>query len=396
MADIHESISRSIIGLLLKEPFFAHLLGSIPRVVSDRTGTIGLEIQPLCPRLLVNETYFLETLQSDEERRAAIKHEALHLAFSHFMRRTDRQVHEVFDIATDLVVNQYFCHSELPQNAITISCYPNLRLRHHETVDYYYDALINHHVRCSSTLSEDREQEGQSLQSIKQIEADKGRGSHQHWGQEKQSTRYTVEKLILAARDRTPIQRRGTIPGGVSQLFDLIAQDREPQVDWKRQLRLFGTNSRRTRVAHTMKRISKRYATRPGIKVKRHQKLLIAIDTSGSIDDDALQMFFAEVYGLWRSGAEITVIECDCEIRRSYLYRGETPTDISGGGGTDFDPVFQYVLDRPNERYDGILYLTDGYASKPQIQPPYNVLWVITPDGTSDSSAFGRAIKLTS
>lgn len=394
MTDVYESVSRAIIGLLIKEPFFAHLLGSIPREVSEKTDTIGLQLQPLCPRLLINKTYFMETLLSDEERQAAIKHEALHIAFSHFMRRSDRQIHEIFDIAADLVVNQYVRENDLPKNAITISCFPELNLRYRETVDYYYDALIEHDALQSSALSGAQQNEQNAPQAISRVLIEHGLGSHKHWGQANQSTRYAVENLIVAARNRTPARQRGTIPSGIGRMLDLILQDREPQVDWKRQMRLFGSNSRRTRVVHTMKRVSKRYATRPGIKIKRHQKLLVAVDISGSIDHDAVEMFFAEIDGLWRSGAEITVIECDCEIGRSYPYRGNYPKDISGRGGTDFDPVFQYACDHPNERYDGILYLTDGHAGEPQVRPPCRVLWVITPEGTSQNVAFGRSIKL--
>ena len=62
MPDIYESVSRSIIGLLIDEPFFAHLLGSIPREGSEKTETIGLELQTFGPRLLINEKYFLKEL----------------------------------------------------------------------------------------------------------------------------------------------------------------------------------------------------------------------------------------------------------------------------------------------------------------------------------------------
>ena len=44
MADIYQAISRTVIGLLIDEPFFAHLLGSIPREISDSTQTVGLEL----------------------------------------------------------------------------------------------------------------------------------------------------------------------------------------------------------------------------------------------------------------------------------------------------------------------------------------------------------------
>jgi predicted metal-dependent peptidase len=428
MPDIYESVSRTIIGLLIDEPFFAHLLGSIPREISDKTETIGLELQTFGPKLLINENYFLKELRTEKKRRGAIKHEALHIAFSHFMRRADQQVHAVFDIAADLVVNQHLKLSEMADDAVTLACFPELRLKPEQTLQYYYDALIAHYVKqedhqgtgsseeSQASMSEnaasgqpgtDQNTDGETSidsqddgnlsatsRAIQQLTESQGGGSHEHWGQADQATEYAVENLILRARDRTPVKQWGTIPGGIGQLIDMILQGRKPQVDWKRQLRLFGASSRRTRVVHTIKRVSKRYGTRPGIKIQRFQKLLVAIDTSGSIDMDALELFFGEIRGMWRNGAEITVIECDCEVGRTYPFRGQTPTGLSGGGGTAFDPVFQYVRERRQERFDGIIYLTDGYAARPQVRPPCRVLWVITPDGSDEATAYGPAIHL--
>ncbi|MEO2021470.1 MAG: VWA-like domain-containing protein, partial [Pirellulaceae bacterium] len=219
-------------------------------------------------------------------------------------------------------------------------------------------------------------------------------GDHQHWGTADTATTYAVENLLIRARDRTPVKDWGSIPGMIGDLIAMILQQRKPQVDWRRRLRLFGASSRRTRIVHTIKRVSKRYGTRPGIKVKRFQKLLVALDTSGSIDIDALELFFSEVRGMWRNGAEVTVIECDCEVQRVYPYRGTTPEAISGGGGTDFNPVFEYAKSNRQLQFDGIVYLTDGYAAEPTIKPPCRVLWVLTPDGTKESLAFGAAIEL--
>ena len=94
-------------------------------------------------------------------------------------------------------------------------------------------------------------------------------------------------------------------------------------------------------------------------------------------------------------GADVTVIECDCEVQRVYPYRGKTPDAVGGGGGTAFDPVMQYVRDNRQLQFDGIVYLTDGYAEKPTISPTCRLLWVVTPDGTTEYLAFGANIQLT-
>ena len=51
-----------------------------------------------------------------------------------------------------------------------------------------------------------------------------------------------------------------------------------------------------------MKRISKRYGTRPGIKIKRYQRLAVAVDTSGSIKENDFVIFFNEIHSMWKQG----------------------------------------------------------------------------------------------
>ena len=145
MPDIYEAVSRTIIGLLIDEPFFAHLLGSIPREVSDRTETVGLELNSFGPRLLINKEYFLKTLRSEKQRSAVIKHEALHVAFSHCCRRSDKHIKDVFDVAADLVVNQFVRESTLPEDAVTLSSFAALGLKPDDTLENYYAALMKHY-----------------------------------------------------------------------------------------------------------------------------------------------------------------------------------------------------------------------------------------------------------
>ena len=145
-----------------------------------------------------------------------------------------------------------------------------------------------------------------------------------------------------------------------------------------------------------MHRISKRYGTRPGIKVKQFQKIAVAIDTSGSVSDSDLGIFFTEIDAMYKQGAEIVVIECDAEVQRTYNYNGQLPSEVAGRGGTVFDPVFAFLRSDRLTRYDGCIYLTDGYADEPTIRPPCPLLWVITSNGDAgDHLRFGRIIKLS-
>ena len=98
---------------------------------------------------------------------------------------------------------------------------------------------------------------------------------------------------------------------------------------------------------------------------------------------------------MWKFGAEDDVLECDAEIQKKYSYRGRIPEFIHGGGGTSFDPVFEHIRSNRFERYDGCIYLTDGYAGEPKIKPRCKVFWVITPNGSVGSHLkFGRVLQM--
>mgnify|MGYP006081625851 FL=1 len=400
--------------MLLKEPFYAHFLSGIIREVTDKVPTAAVGFKSGKIALYVNENFFLKELRSTE-RVAVIKHETLHIIFKHLFRmKTKDYDNRLFNIAADLVVNQLISPWKLPDSAVTLETYRELKLPPDKSVEWYYENL-------KKTASKDKEYK-KSLQEIfDKMDASGGGGKglggddfageegsskkrryhsdHRMWGENENFSMEVVEtevdRMIIQARDRTPIKDHGTIPLGIQSLIKNIVKKRNPQINWKKALKIFSSTSRKTRVYLTLKRVSKRFGTRPGIKIKRFQKLAVAIDTSGSINIDDFNDFFGEIHSMWRFGAEIDVLECDAEIQKKYSYRGRIPEFIHGGGGTSFDPVFEHIKSNRFERYDGCIYLTDGYAPEPTIKPPCKVFWCITKDGeTGPHLKFGRVVKM--
>jgi len=386
--DIESEISRCIIKLLMKEPFYAHFLSGIIRVVTDEIPTAAVGFKSGKIALYVNENFFLKELKSFNERVAVIKHETLHILFKHLFRMQSKSYdNKLFNIAADLVVNQLIEPWRLPESAITLSTFLALNLPPDNSVEWYYKKL-------KQQSSDDN-----TKKAISQVSEEISHSDHSKWGENKGASSNIIEteldRMIIQAKDRTPLKDYGSIPLGIKKMINVIIEKRKPQIDWKRALRLFSTSSRKTRVYYTMKRISKRYGTRPGIKIKRYQRLAVAIDTSGSIKEDDFVIFFSEIHSIWKQGAEIEVIECDAEVQRKYSYMGKLPKFISGGGGTLFDPVFSYLKSNRFEKYDGCIYLTDGYAPEARIKPPCSLFWCITKDGKlGNHLKYGRAVKM--
>lgn len=122
--------------------------------------------------------------------------------------------------------------------------------------------------------------------------------------------------------------------------------------------------------------------------------LVIAVDSSGSVDEELLNIFLTEINFLMSQvqNYEIEIIVCDDKIRASEVfYSGESLTcQVIGGGGTDFRPVFDYIKDkRANTRL--LLYFTDLDGIFPDEEPIYDVKWITTKD---KNPPFGELINL--
>lgn len=409
--NINDEISRCIIQLLLKEPFYAHLLSGIVRNYTDEISTAAVGIKDGKVNLFINEQFFLKELTTFSSRVAVIKHETLHLLFKHLFRMDLKQYNlKVFNIAADIVVNQYIGNWDLPKSAVTLSSFPDLNLVKDESVEWYYKKItdlkteIEKSKKNKNNSSVDTDystfSSPLSASSLERILSSDSHSNHSMWGicdttNNVISAETDLDRLIIQAKDRTSIKDYGNIPLELQTLINVIIDKRNPKINWKRALKIFSSSSRKTKVNYTIKKISKRYGTRPGTKIRRYQKLAVAIDTSGSIETNDFDLFFSEIHSMWNNGAEIEIIECDAAVQRCYNYNGKIPNYIQGGGGTSFDPVFEYINKERFKKYDGCIYLTDGYAPEPTVKPNCKVFWIITPDGlVGDHLKFGRIVKI--
>lgn len=386
---IEDEISKSIIKLLIDEPFYAHVLSGISRKLSSEIPTAAVGLIGSTITLFINKEFFQKSLTKATSKVAVIKHEVLHVVLKHIFRLKEKK-HDscLYNLAADLVVNQYIGKWKLPESAITLNSFPNLKLEKDETLEWYYDKLMTYY---------NDSQEGSKF--IDNLKNNKSYSDHSLWGKSTKSeldaAQITFGKLIVDAKMRTGNKEFGLLPISVMNMVKLELEKQNQQVDWKSAIKLFNNSSKKTFLKYTYKRKSKRYGVRPGIKIKQHSKLLVALDTSGSISEDELSLFFNEIIGIWKTGTEIDVIECDNKVQKKYTFMGVTPNFIHGRGGTDFSPVFKHINEKRSLKYDGCIYLTDGYANKPLIKPYCPVIWVISKNGLIDKHLwFGRITRL--
>lgn len=126
---------------------------------------------------------------------------------------------------------------------------------------------------------------------------------------------------------------------------------------------------------------------------------VIAIDTSGSIDENLLEHFISELASIRGQipAHELHIIYCDTQVQRvDYLMQGQKlKTNVPTGGGTCFAPVFNHV-EKMGGSKDFLIFFTDGENSDAHIlkkmNPAYPVLWAIY--GSGVDQPFGQVLKM--
>jgi predicted metal-dependent peptidase len=175
---------------------------------------------------------------------------------------------------------------------------------------------------------------------------------------------------------------QGKLPAGLERMFREML---EPVVDWTEKIealfaRKVGSGSWNYRKPD--RRLITRDIYAPSRSGFGAECVVVGADTSGSIGQKELDMFFAEMAGILEDvrPKHLLIMWCDAHVHR--VDECEEPQDLMvlrskkapGGGGTDFRPVFDEIAKR-GLTPDALVYLTDGMGTFPPTAPSYPVIW---------------------
>lgn len=190
-----------------------------------------------------------------------------------------------------------------------------------------------------------------------------------------------IRKFVSDVCEGMSESMRGELPEHQKQALEKLLTP--PTISWKQLLKRFvGTipyGHRKTRT-----RLSRRQPERYDISGSIHDrivKIVVAIDTSGSMSNEDLEGIMVEIFAIIGSRkCEVTIIECDAEIQRVYKACSvkDVSFDIQGRGGTSFSPVVQYVNSNRYFRDSILIYFTDGMGEKAIPRPlTLHTIWVL-------------------
>ena len=335
-------LSSALTRLAFDQPFFGTLLAMTPVIARPAVATLATD----GVRILYNPD-FLDGLTGDETV-AVLAHELLHICYLHCdASRLGARRSRKWSAACDFAINQELTQwgFTLPKAALRSPAFKGL------CAEEIYDRLPDQPCAC--------------LDELLPMPA---------------SALEEVQGRIFAAAAAP-----GKLP---SSLERWIAALRRSRVPWRRILHSF----LRSALSHDEQSFlppnrrhlwENRYL--PSITQGIHPGLAVAVDTSASITDEQLGVFASELSALSDICSEVLLLTCDATVHETLRLNDFSShllsLSMTGGGGTDFRPVFEKIR---ATRYhpDALLYMTDGHGTYPDRAPrDYPVLWCVSGEG---------------
>lgn len=363
-----EKVIRARVQLMERAPFFGALSLRLKLVEESAAD---------CPTMAVDgvslffSAAFVDSV-SEPELLGVMVHEILHCAYRHMTRRGNRDP-EQWNYAADYAINPAVIAAGfvLPKGCLLDARFDGLSA---ETI---YTMLER-----DKRDGKPKPASGSPLAGEVRDAPEPGEGSEPGEGEGSGSDidgewSDAVQQAIGVANRQAKAGR------GHAGLETFKAGAKAAAVDWKPELARFTDMSAMRDFDWT--RPNKRFAwqglTLPSMVAIRPSCVIFAIDTSGSMDTEALIQITSEAQAALDAGAMDTlvlILANDGVQRVSEYQPGDTIDGTArASGGTDFGPTFELVAERYPDA-SALVYLTDGYPSAWGTEPACPVLWCLT------------------
>ncbi len=371
-----EKLEKTKAKLMLEHPY----IGSVASMLPLKECSDVLYMQSDGVSIVYNPEYLERA--STQELLYALANGAMHTLLKHHERSQNR-IKRLWQVATDMVVN-----AMLVENGFTLPPYAYYEKAYagRYAEDIYADLIAQ--MNYNEMLEEGEETVILEEESSRSEESEPTTPpstptppAYEHKDEpitpeELEAMRQELEAHFEQLFEK--FKRAGELPKGLERLVPAYFKHK---IGWQEQLyRYIATYAKST---YSFMPPNKRYLYQ-GVSLPSLSsdlmRIVVAIDTSGSVDEALLGRFLAEVEGIMQQyhNYEIDLIAVDAKVHsHKTYYPGERLSyRLKGGGGTDFRALFSYVaqhIDYPTL----LLYFTDGLGIFPQEAPLYDLLWVM-------------------
>lgn len=377
--------------LLYKNAFYGHFALSVEKKISDKVDTACVHFNGINMEMHFNPTFTSKL--TEKQQIGLMEHELGHILFFHLLYSENYKNKDAYNIACDMVINQYIDPDYLPPHPCLPSSFPELKLEAFKDANYYYNAIIKD------------QDESPRLKKLLSHMASGGKTlfSHELWSDSNISPQISnlikkqIEHQIKDVYENNLQKNTGAIPGFLRKfVLDLYIKEK-PITNWRTVVNNFTSFCDDQTVRVTKNRLNKRFEDFEAITLKRKKTILIGVDTSGSISDVELQKFFQQILHIHKAGSEIDICEWDVGIQRIYKFDKNKiiknkSNNICGGGGTNPLKVIEEL--NKNKQYTGAIMFSDGHIGGEWLKKVSKpILWIITKSGNLDFKFPGKKVK---
>jgi len=380
----YEKIEKAKAKLMLDHPYFGTVASSLKLEKNNELLTFSSDGE-----VMRYNSEYLDKLDVSEVE-FVMANGAMHAVLKH-QHRSGGRTNWLWQTATDYVVN-----GMLVKNGMQPPVYANFE----EKFSGMYAEEVYELLRAEMNSDEElasAQQQSEQIQEVEDVHAENLTAQAEYEAsedakeeQEGSSDEKKEQQNVPDADDLSEemkehleqifqkLKRQDSLP---KDLHFVVPEYFSHKVDWRE--RLYGYIASYAKSTYTFVPPNMKYLYR-GIYLPSLSsdllRIVIAIDTSGSIDEELLSAFLGEINSIMQSypNYEIDVITADAKIQshKVFLPGENLDYEVSGGGGTDFRPVFEYIdqyIDYPTL----LLYFTDGMGTFPEQEAQYDVMWIM-------------------
>jgi predicted metal-dependent peptidase len=318
-----------------------------------------------------------------KEVRAVILHENLHKAFRHttMWKHLYKEQPRLANMACDYVINLLIYDSDREGKDVKL---PDCAL-----LDEQYRGLDAGEVyrRLKKKCEEGGGERGEGEGEGEPLDEHDWEGAEEMTQEEKETLAKDIDQAlrqgaILAGK------MKGDVPREIGELT-------EAKVDWREALREFVTSFCQERDTSTWRRPSRRWIGQdiymPSSIGESVGRMVVAIDMSGSIDNEQVSAFLSEVREICKTVTPegIDLLYWDTAVCQHEKYEREdlenllNTTKPRGGGGTAPQCIVDYMKAKRLKAECAVI-LTDGYVPNWGTGWDCPTLWGVTTKAVSD------------
>lgn len=379
-----EKINKAKSRLMLEHPYFGTVASSLKLEKNNELLTFTSDGD-----VMRYNSEYLDKL-SVEEVEFVMANGAMHAVLGH-QERVIGRTKWLWQTATDYVVNAMLVKNgmQLPEYANYEEKFAGLyaeevyEILRSEMMDNSQHSM-EQETQQITEADDDIHAENLHMQKEHTPDMNAQETEHEENAQEKHETpQPNMDELSQELKEHfeqifQKLKRQGNLP---KEMHLVVPEYFSHKVDWREFL--YGYIASHAKTTYNFNPPNMKYLYR-GIYLPSLSsdllRVIVAVDTSGSVDETLLGTFLGEVSSMMQQypNYEIDLITADAKVQsfKTFLPGEALDYELSGGGGTDFRPVFTFIdehIDYPTL----LLYFTDGQGSFPESAPSYDVLWIM-------------------